>query len=69
MSGRYYKDPTADAAMVNVKRKIKNRKEEEERLRKSISCLFQRMSRVGMSGKEMVAMLKNEYKKFVKKCD
>ena len=69
MGGRYYKDPTADAAMANVKRESKNRKEEEEKLRKSIGCLFQRMSRAGMSGKEMVDMLKHEYKNFLRKYD
>ena len=67
MGGRYYKDPTADAAMANVKRESKNRKEEEERLRKSVSRLLLRMSRAGMSGKEMVDMLKHEYKKIFKK--
>lgn len=64
MSGRYYKDPTADAAMANVKREVRNRKDEEERIQKRLNRLFQRMSSIGMSRKEMVAMLKHEFQKF-----
>lgn len=64
MGERYYKDPTADAAMANVKREIRNRKDEEERLRKSVGRLLLRMSRAGMSRKEMVDMLKHEFQKF-----
>ena len=69
MSGRYYKDPTADAAIANVKREVKNRKDEEERIQKRLNRLFQRMSSIGMSRKEMVAMLKHEYKNFLRKYD
>ena len=64
MGGRYYKDPTADAAMANVKRQVRNRKDEEERIQKRLNRLFQRMSSIGMSRKEMVAMLKHEFQKF-----
>ena len=69
MCGKYYKDPTADAAMANVKREVKNRKDEEERIQKRLNRLFQRMSSIGMSRKEMVAMLKHEYKNFLRKYD
>ena len=69
MGGKYYKDPTADAAMANIKRQVKNRKDEEERIQKRLNRLFQRMSSIGMSRKEMVDMLKHEFQKFLKKYD
>lgn len=69
MGGKYYKDPTADAAMANIKRQVKNRKDEEERLRRTVGQVFRRMGSIGMTRKEMVAMLKHEYKNFLRKCD
>lgn len=68
MGGRYYKDPTADIAMANVKREVEHRKDEEEKLCKYIQRLFWCMRRIGMTQKEMVEMLKVEYRKFLNKC-
>lgn len=69
MGGKYYKDPTADAAMANIKRQVKNRKNEEERLRRTVGQVFRRMGSIGMTRKEMLDMLKHEYKKILKKYD
>lgn len=67
MGGRHYKDPTADIAIANVKRAAGQRKDEEERLRNYIQRLFQRMRAVGMTRKEILEMLKSEYRVFLNK--
>ena len=67
MGGRHYKDPTADMAMASVKRSVKQRKAEEERLRNYIQQLFRKMRNVGMTQKEMLEMLKQEFKTFINK--
>ena len=66
MGGRYYKDPTSDMGMANVKREMKSREAQKERLRIDIRRLFERMKATGMNRKEMVGMLKTEYRKFFK---
>lgn len=67
MGGRYYKDPTADTAIANVKRAAGQREDEEERLRNRIQQLFLRMRNAGMTRKEMLEMLKSEYRIFINK--
>lgn len=67
MGGRHYKDPTADIALANVKRAAGQRKDEEERLRNYIQQLFRKMRNVGMTRKEMLEMLKHEFKIFINK--
>lgn len=67
MDGRHYKDPTANIAIANVKRAAGQRKGEEERLRNYIQQLFRKMRNAGMTRKEMIEMLKSEYRNFINK--
>ena len=67
MGGKHYKDPTADIAIANVKRAESQRRDEEERLRNYIQQLFRKMRNVGMTSKEMLEMLKQEFKIFINK--